>query len=41
MDLKEALRIKQLEEKNRRLKQIITDQTLDIAILKEVNSKKW
>jgi len=33
--------MKQLEEENRRLKQIITDQALDISILKEVNSKKW
>lgn len=41
MDLKEALRLKQLEEENRRLKQIIADQALDISILKEVNSKKW
>ena len=41
MELKEALRMKQLEEENRRLKQIIADQALDISILKEVNSKKW
>lgn len=41
MELKEALRMKQLEEENSRLKQIITDQALDISILKEVNSKKW
>ena len=41
MELKEALRMKQLEEENRRLKQIITDQALDISILKEENSKKW
>ena len=41
MELKEALRMKRLEEENRRLKQIIADQALDISILKEVNSKKW
>ena len=41
MELKEALRMKQLEEETRRLKQIIADQALDISILKEVNSKKW
>ena len=41
MELKEALRMKQLEEENRRLKEIIADQALDISILKEVNSKKW
>ena len=40
-ELKEALRMKQLEEENRRLKKIIADQALDISILKEVNSKKW
>ena len=34
MELKEALRMKQLEEENRRLKQIIADQALDISILK-------
>lgn len=39
MDLKGALRMKELEEENRRLKQIIADQALDISILKEVNSK--
>lgn len=41
MDLKEALTLKQLEEENRRLKQSLADQALDISILKEVNSKKW
>ena len=37
----EAKRLKTLEDENRRLKQIVADQALDIAMLKEVNSKKW
>ena len=41
MELKEALRMKQLAEENRRLKPIITVQALAISILKEVISKKW
>jgi len=33
--------LKELEEENARLKRLVTDQALDIQILKEVNSKKW
>ena len=39
MELKEALRMKQLEEENRRLKQLVADLTLDNHILKDVISK--
>ena len=41
MDLLDAKRLKALEEENRRLKRIVVDQVLNIAVLKEVNSKKW
>lgn len=41
MDQSEALRLKELEEENLRLKRLVADQALDIQILKEVNSKKW
>jgi putative transposase len=30
-----------LEEENRRLKRLVADQALDLAMLKEINSKKW
>lgn len=36
----DVLRLKELEEKNRRLKRLVADQALDIQILKDVNSKK-
>lgn len=41
MDPSEAMRLKELEEENLRLKRLVADQALDIQILKEVNSKKW
>lgn len=41
MELSEALRLKELEEENRRLKLIVVDQALHITVLKEVNSNKW
>lgn len=41
MDISEARRLKALEEENARMKKIIADQTVQIDILKEVNSKKW
>lgn len=41
MDLSDVKRLRQLEDENRRLKQIVADQTLDIQALKEVLSKKW
>ena len=39
MELKEALRMKQLEEENRRLKEMVADLSLDNKILKDVLSK--
>lgn len=41
MKSEEAKRLKQLEEENRRLKTIVADQALDIAMLKHVSSGNW
>ena len=41
MEISEAKRLKQLEEENRKLKQIVADLTLDIKMLKDINSRKW
>ena len=41
MDVSEAVRLRQLESENSRLKKIVADLTLDNVMLKEVNSKKW
>ncbi len=41
LEVNEAKRLKQLEDENRRLKQIVADQQLDIRALKDVVSKKW
>jgi putative transposase len=41
MEVSEAKRLKDLEEENRRLKQLVADQALDIQALKAVNAKKW
>ncbi|MBC7964370.1 MAG: transposase [Fuerstia sp.] len=37
----EAKRLKILEDENRRLKQIVADQMLDIQMLKHVSSGNW
>jgi len=41
MKSEEAQRLKQLEDENRRLKQIVADKELDIQMLKHVASKNW
>lgn len=41
LDVNEARRLKQIEAENRKLKQIVADQQLDICALKDVVSKKW
>ena len=41
MKSEEARRLKALEEENRRLKQIVADQALDIQMLKHVSSGNW
>jgi hypothetical protein len=41
MELGEMQRLKQVEDGNRRLKQIVAEHTLDIQALKAVVAKKW
>lgn len=41
MKSEEAKRLKQLEDENRRLKQLVADQVLDIQMLKHVNSNNY
>ena len=41
MELSEMQRLKQLEDENRRLKQIVAEQPLDSQALKAVVAKKW
>jgi len=41
LERSEMQRLKQLEDENRRLKQIVAEQTLDIQALKAVVAKKW
>ena len=41
MEVSDARRLRQLEEENRRLKHLVADLTLDVQMLKAVNSKKW
>ena len=41
MSTGDAKRLKELEQENLRLKQIVADQALDIKILKDVNSKNF
>jgi len=33
--------LRQLEEENRKLKQIVADLSLDKAMLQDINAKKW
>jgi len=41
LEVGEARRLRQLEEENRRLKQMVAEQALDIQALKAVVSKKF
>jgi putative transposase len=41
LEVNELKRLKQLEDENRRLKQIVADLTLDNTALKDVLAKKW
>jgi putative transposase len=41
MKSEEAVRLKKLEDENRRLKQIVADQALDIQMLKHINEGNW
>lgn len=41
MDVKEARRLRSLEDENGRLKRLVADLSVQNQILKEVNAKKW
>ena len=41
MEVSDARRLKQLEDENRRLKQMVADQALDLQAVKAVLRKKW
>ena len=41
LGVNELRELKRLKEENRRLKQIVADQALDIVALKDINSKNW
>ena len=41
MQVSDAKRLRQVEDENRRLKQMVADQALDIQALKAVVRRKW
>jgi len=41
MEVSDAKRLRQLEDENRRLKQLVADQSLDVQALKAALGKKW
>lgn len=41
MNVADAKRLKELEAENTKLKRLVADLSLDIVMLKDVNSKKW
>jgi len=41
MDVSEAKRLKQLEKENDELKKLVADLSLDVRMLRDVNSRKW
>ena len=41
MEVSDAKKYKALEEENRKLKRLVADLSLDIVVLKDINSKKW
>jgi putative transposase len=41
MQVNEAKRLKELEAENVKLKRLVADLSLDVAMLKDVNSRKW
>jgi len=41
LDVSDARRLKALEDENGKLKKLLAETMLDIAILKEINSRKW
>jgi len=41
LDVSEAKRLRSLEDENRRLKELLAETMLDVAMLKDIASKKW
>ena len=41
LEVSDARRLKALEDENAKLKKLLAESMLDIAILKDVNSRKW
>ena len=41
LEISEAKRLKSLEDENARLKKLLAEAMLDVAVLKDLNSKKW
>ena len=41
MDVSDARKLKALEDENRKLKKLLAETMLDVAMLKDINSKKW
>jgi putative transposase len=41
LKIDEARRLRQLEDENRRLKKLVADQALELAMLKDVVGRKW
>jgi putative transposase len=41
VDASEAIRLKELERENARLKKLLAERDLEIEIMKEINAKKW
>ncbi len=41
LEVSDVQRLRQLEDENRRLKQMVADQALDIQALKAINAKNW
>jgi putative transposase len=41
LDVSDARRLKALEDENAKLKKLLAETMLDIAILKDINSRKW
>jgi len=41
LEVSDARRLKALEDENRKLKKLLAETMLDVAMLKDLNAKKW
>jgi putative transposase len=41
LEVSDAKRLKALEDENAKLKKLLAEAMLDIAVLKDINSRKW